>query len=205
MAGLLVTGFDAFAGLPFNPSEAIVRRLASDPPPGLSEALLLPTSYDEASDKVRAGLERVRPDGVLMFGLARATAGLRLERYAHNRIEASIADNSGVVGKGRTIVTGGPAALETTTDLAAVLAGVTEAGLRAFVSLDAGGYVCNHVYYTVLHWLAENRPGTPALFVHVPWVHEPATAEDFQVRPVDLHERAARLVVALVQAGAPAS
>jgi pyroglutamyl-peptidase len=44
-----------------------------------------------------------------------------------------------------------------------------EAGLPAEVSNTAGTFVCNHVFYSLMHALAD-RPRVPAGFVHLPWL-----------------------------------
>ena len=48
--------------------------------------------------------------------------------------------------------------------LAALVAGVAlfAAGIYSFASDDAGGYVCNDLFYRLLH------AGAPTLFVHIP-------------------------------------
>jgi pyrrolidone-carboxylate peptidase len=36
------------------------------------------------------------------------------------------------------------------------------------VSINAGGFVCNHLYFGALQYLRDARKGTPAVFVHLP-------------------------------------
>lgn len=201
MPKLLVTGFDAFGGMPFNPSEAILERLSRRPPMADTRFSLLPTRFEDASATLLTALVTESPSIVVMFGLARSTQGLRLERYAHNRIRSEKPDNAGVLATGRLVVQGGPTAYETTLDVDALADDLREAGHRTHVSTDAGGYVCSHVYYTALHWVATRSPETAAVFVHVPWAHEPVHAADFARSAIDLHEEAARAVIERVLAG----
>jgi pyroglutamyl-peptidase len=46
------------------------------------------------------------------------------------------------------------------------------AGVAAEVSQTAGTFVCNHVFYGLMHELAINRrlQGTRGGFIHVPWL-----------------------------------
>jgi len=49
-------------------------------------------------------------------------------------------------------------------------------GLRAGVSQTAGTFVCNHVFYSLMHMTRENAAGEPvkAGFIHVPFLPEQA-------------------------------
>jgi pyroglutamyl-peptidase len=49
------------------------------------------------------------------------------------------------------------------------------AGLRASVSQTAGTFVCNHVFYGLMH-AVRRRPGVRAGFMHVPLAPEQAAA-----------------------------
>ena len=51
------------------------------------------------------------------------------------------------------------------------------AGLACAPSDDAGGYVCNHLYYHALAALDEAGAETRALFVHIPALTGSALAE----------------------------
>jgi pyroglutamyl-peptidase len=195
MTRLLVTGFDAFGGRAFNPSEAIVRGLAADPPAADVHALVLPTVYAEAASRVAAAVRTLRPDAMLMFGLAESSPGLRLERFALNSVDSAAADNAGACRPGQPVVPGGPAAYATACDVHALAARLAGAVPEVSVSTNAGGYVCNTVYYAALHAIAESGLPTRALFVHVPWMHKPRTAEEFAEAPAAAHDRVARAVI----------
>ena len=47
----------------------------------------------------------------------------------------------------------------------------------AMVSQTAGTFVCNHVFYTLLHTL-RRQPGVAAGFLHVPLAEAPAAGQD---------------------------
>jgi pyroglutamyl-peptidase len=55
----------------------------------------------------------------------------------------------------------------------AMLSALLEAGIPAEISQTAGTYVCNHVFYGLMHALAE-RPGVRGGFVHIPYLPEQA-------------------------------
>ena len=68
----------------------------------------------------------------------------------------------------RPVVDGGPAAYFSTLPVKAALAALLASGIPAEVSQTAGTYVCNHVFYGLMHTL-RHRPGTRGGFVHVPY------------------------------------
>src|SRR5690554_802095 len=70
---LLVTGFGAFPGAPENPTEALVRALAEEPPArfgaGALRAAVLPTDYRRSWPALRRLYGAFAPDLVVHFGL----------------------------------------------------------------------------------------------------------------------------------------
>ena len=55
-----------------------------------------------------------------------------------------------------------------------MLAALQAQGLPARVSDSAGTFVCNHVFYGLMHQLATGRGlrGTRGGFIHLPWLPE---------------------------------
>ena len=104
-------------------------------------------------------------------GQAGGRSRVSLERIAINCDDARIPDNAGNAPVDQPVVTGGPAAYFSTLPVKAALAALLAAGIPAEVSQTAGTYVCNHVFYGLMHAL-RLRPGTRGGFVHVPY--EPA-------------------------------
>ncbi|MEV7027966.1 pyroglutamyl-peptidase I, partial [Kitasatospora sp. NPDC093558] len=54
----------------------------------------------------------------------------------------------------------------------ACVAAVRQAGLPASLSHTAGTFVCNHVFYALMHLLATERPAVRGGFVHIPALPE---------------------------------
>jgi pyroglutamyl-peptidase len=166
---VLITGFDAFGGLSFNPSEELIKKLIRSRPLDSFEeieALVLPTQYVEASRAILFKIEHWSPDYVIMFGLANDADSIRLERFALNIADVESADNAGDLKVAETIIGDGPTAYQTDVPLERIKSVLWKQGIDAEVSNHAGAYVCNYVYYQVLHNI-RRRP-TKALFVHVP-------------------------------------
>ena len=93
---------------------------------------------------------------------------------AINLNDARIADNAAAQPIDTPVVPGGPAAYFTTLPVKAMRAALQRKGLAAEVSQTAGTFVCNHVFYGLMHLLATRRGfgHTRGGFVHVPWLPE---------------------------------
>jgi pyroglutamyl-peptidase len=170
---VLVTGFDAFGGDPCNPSEVIARALHGRQVAGHRVVgAVLPTSFANALPTLRAQLTRHRPALIVGLGLAGGRTGLSFERVAINLCDARIADNAGAQPIDRPVVEHGPAAYLSTLPVKAMCEAVRAASIPAEVSYSAGTFVCNHLFYGLMHHLTVHTPdsGCRGGFVHLPWI-----------------------------------
>ncbi|HSX59985.1 MAG TPA: pyroglutamyl-peptidase I [Tahibacter sp.] len=173
---VLLTGFDPFGGETLNPSWEAVRRLDGEIVRGHRVfALQLPTCFGRSLRTLRAALTRTTPDLVICVGQAGGRSRLSLERVAINVDDARIADNAGRQPVDRPVVRGGPAAYFSTLPIKALLRALQSAGLPAEISQTAGTFVCNHVFYGLMHALRE-APHVRGGFVHIPFLPEQAVA-----------------------------
>jgi pyroglutamyl-peptidase len=183
---LLVTGFEPYGVLTENPSATIVRELSRraavrpDDYPRLRVAIL-PTEFVNAERAIRELLETDVPDVLLALGVAPRAQGLRLERTARNQDSAALADNAGEQRKLTPIVAGGPDTFESTLPIHAMRAALEQLGVPVAISDDAGGYVCNHLFYAARHVIDSRRLPTRCGFVHVPLCTEQVNANTHQV------------------------
>jgi pyroglutamyl-peptidase len=175
MTRLLVTGFEPFGEHATNPSALLAKSF---------DGVVLPVSYARAADALSAAIDDRDPELVVCFGLADGDTAISVERFAHNLEEADIIDNDGARGSGAEIDPAGPLALRSTLPVDEIVAALRDDGIPAVVSRDAGGYLCNHIFYVLMRTLDPNRIGG---FVHVP----PAS-----VLPPDDLVRAAGVIVA---------
>ena len=165
---VLITGFEPFAGAPVNPSGELVRRLAELGHPDCRiVGDVLPVSFDRAAGLLAAAIDAHDPDIVIALGLAESRHAITPERVAINLADARIADNDGTQPRDEEIEHGGPAARFTGLPIKAITHALDAAGIPSDVSLTAGSYVCNHVFYQLMG-LAAARPGLRAGFIHVP-------------------------------------
>lgn len=175
---VLLTGFEPFGGESINPSWLAVKALhGRQVLRHTVVAAQLPTVFDASLRELQALLHRHRPALVICVGQAGGRASLSLERVAINVNDAPIADNAGAQPVDTPVRAGAPAAYFTTLPIKAMLAALREEGVNAEVSQTAGTFVCNHVFYGLMHTLAtQPEPGhARGGFVHVPWLPEQGT------------------------------
>jgi pyroglutamyl-peptidase len=163
---VLITGFGPFPGAPRNPTAALVAKLLRRRRPALADVTLVghvfPTSY-AAVDRELPKLLTHAPDAILMFGLAARRQRLSIETRARNAVSALFPDAARSSGHLASIVAGGPAALLFGPHTRKLVAAARSRGVFAYLSRDAGRYVCNY-----LCWRALEHGPKLAVFVHVP-------------------------------------
>lgn len=179
---VLVAGFEPFENDPVNPAWEIARSLDSWTCEGATvRALQLPCVFGRAIERLDEALADVRPQLVLCLGAAGGRTEISLERAALNIDDARIPDNAGFQPIDTAVIEGGPAAYFSTLPIKAMVRDMRAAGLPAAVSNTAGTFVCNHIFYALMHRLAT----VPALvqskarggFLHVPYLPEQAASK----------------------------
>jgi pyroglutamyl-peptidase len=174
MTRVLLTAFEPFGGETVNPSLEALRRVGRTTwPDGVQVATqALPVVYGEALDVLRRAVSSYDPDVVVATGQAGGRSDVTPERVAVNLDDAPADDNAGQAPLDAAVVLGGPAAYFSTLPVKAITEALRAAAIPASVSHTAGTYVCNHVFYGLMHLLATERPQTRGGFVHVPYAHE---------------------------------
>jgi len=172
---VLLTGFEPFNGATVNSAWEAVRALKGwSGDDFLIEVLQLPCVFGFANRVLAGAIDEIKPDVVIAVGQAGGRADLTVERVAINVDDAPIVDNDRQQPVDAAIAEDGPAAYFATLPIKAIVAGMRERGLRASVSQTAGTFVCNHVFYGLMHRIAGTaiRGG----FIHVPYLAEQAAA-----------------------------
>jgi pyroglutamyl-peptidase len=165
---ILLTGFEPFGKATLNPSGEIVKQISGD---NIVTAIL-PVAYAQSAEKLLALIAEHNPDVVISLGQAEGRTHISPERIAINLDDARLADNDGVVRNDVPIVFGGPVAYESTLPVKDIVKAINDAGVPAAVSLSAGAFLCNHVFYVA----QDHFKGTKVRsgFVHVPLMDEQA-------------------------------
>ncbi len=186
---ILITGFEPFADEPRNPSGEIALALDGGRVHGVAiRGLVLPVRRESAWPALSVALESHKPRTVIALGLATKRAVVCVEQVAVNIDDFRIADSDGVQPTGEPIVADGPDAYLSTLPVRELVAALRSEGIPARLSRSAGTYLCNHVFYRLLHEAA-HRPAAEwfeAVFVHVPPLPECVAASDNERASMDL-------------------
>ncbi len=166
---VLVTGFEPFGGETSNPSWDICAKLGSEIAGMRVETCRVPCEFRRSVEAVADAIERHHPLFVICLGQAGGRTHMGVERIAINVDDARMPDNSGAHPVDETIAPNGPPAYFATVPIKAMAAAMRAAGTPTEVSNSAGTYVCNHLMYGVLHYIAASGHRARAGFIHVPY------------------------------------
>jgi pyroglutamyl-peptidase len=171
---ILVTGFEPFGRETMNPSAAIASALHGRSVGGHEiVGVELPCCFGLATKRLVRHMELTKPKLVICLGQAGGRAEITPERIAINIDDANIPDNAGRQPVDRPVVRNGPPAYWSTLPVKAIITALKSRGIPAAVSQTAGTFVCNHVFYGLMHALRETT-GVRGGFIHVPWLPEQA-------------------------------
>ena len=165
---ILLTGFEPFGKATLNPSSEIVKQISGE---NIVTAIL-PVAYAQSAERLLQLIAEHNPDVVICLGQAEGRTQITPERIAINLDDARLADNEGVMRNEMPIVLDGPVAYESTLPVKEIVKAINNAGVPAAVSLSAGAFLCNHVFYVA----QDHFKGTKVRsgFVHVPLMDEQA-------------------------------
>jgi pyroglutamyl-peptidase len=175
---VLLTGFSPFGGADTNVSWQVAQLLGGTVIDGHTViSAQLPTEFDISLEALTDLIDKHHPALVVCLGQAGGRQAISLERIAINIADARIADNAGKQPVDKPVVSGGPPAYFTGLPIKAMLQALRDAGIAGEVSQTAGTFVCNHVFYGLMHTL-ERRRSLKSLrggFIHLPFLPEQGT------------------------------
>jgi pyroglutamyl-peptidase len=178
MRTILVTGFEPFGGQTVNASWEAAQKLEGwRHGECVAKARLLPCAYGASVKELIRTIETLHPDALLMTGQAARRAAVSVERFAYNFDNAGARDNAGILRQAVRIAEGAPDRLDAIAPVNAIVDAIRAAGVPARPSRDAGGFVCNHLYFGALHYLRGLDRRIPAVFLHLPATPEQARPE----------------------------
>lgn len=159
---ILLTSFDTWLSeQQSNSSDDLLLELATmtDVCDDLFFLRRLLVDIEVASSVVISKINQLQPDGVICCGMAASRKNLSVEVIA--RLESI--QSTDIVTKhwGDNFC---PASLQTNVNVEQLIMG-TEA---VEISYDCGKFVCEGLYYSVLHHLRKSQLSIPCIFVHVP-------------------------------------
>lgn len=166
-----VAGFGPFPGVPKNPSGEIVRaikRMRRFRSGGIElQTKVLDTAYGAAE----TALDRLiasKPHAIVLFGVAGRAKHIRVETIARNRASLLYPDREGFTPRSKTLSSDGALFLKVRGSAMRMRAAIRATGVSAELSIDAGSYLCNAIFYRALAATARKNPVPLTFFIHVP-------------------------------------
>ena len=167
MKRVLLTGFEPFNNATLNPSKEVVEKTNHR---SIVAKEVLPVVFSKAAKRLIELIEEVKPEVVIALGQAEGRPHINLERVAINYMHGQIADNEGVFALSGEISKDAPAAYFSTLPLELISQSLTAAKIPVAISLSAGSFLCNHIFYSMQHHL--HGKGAHSGFIHLPLISE---------------------------------
>jgi pyroglutamyl-peptidase len=168
---ILLTGFGPFPGAPYNPTQPLVARMARLRRPAFDDVELashiFPVTYAAVDRQLPEVLAKVKPDALLMFGLAARTSYLRIETRARNAVTMLWPDAANTRSRKGAIAAGADAMMFGA-HTARLLRAARLTGIDARPSRDAGAYLCNYLSWRAIENVKTGGGPSFAAFIHVP-------------------------------------
>lgn len=168
---ILLTGFGAFPGAPYNPTQPLVARLTRLRRPALADVELsshiFPVTYGAIDRQLPELLGQYRPQALLMFGLAARTSWIRIETRARNAVTMLWPDADHTCVRRRSIA-GTADAMTFGPHTAKLLRAALATGVDARFSRNAGSYLCNYLSWRAIEAVNGGKGPRLAAFIHVP-------------------------------------
>ncbi|ANS48690.1 pyrrolidone-carboxylate peptidase [Bacillus thuringiensis] len=176
MKTVLLTGVDPFGGENINPAWEVAK--------GLHEKTIgeykiiskqVPTVFHKSISVLKEYIEELAPEIIICIGQAGGRPDITIERVAINIDDARIADNEGNQPVDVPVVEEGVIAYWSTLPMKAIVKKLREEGIPSSVSQTAGTFVCNHLFYGLMHELEKHDKKIKGGFIHIPFLPEQAS------------------------------
>jgi pyroglutamyl-peptidase len=183
---ILLTGFGPFPSVPENASSLLVPEVAAKAGRlfrGFAvQAELIPTEWRAAEIRLSLLMTELKPVVALHFGVSSKAMGFVVEARGRN-FASALSDAAGELPSDRCIAPGGPDYLPANLPAGLIVARLRRRGLPAFISRDAGAYLCNAVLYRSLDIVRRCGPMTRNGFIHIPSTLHDERRPRFRSRP----------------------
>ena len=166
---VLLTAFEPFGGESINPALEAVKKVDDNICGAQIVKIEVPTSFCRAFEVVKQAIDKENPDFVVMIGQAGGRKAITPERVAVNFAAARIPDNDGYQPIAQKVAIDAPDEYLSTLPIESIVESIKTAGVPAEISNSAGTYVCNHLFFSVMHYIAASGKRIKAGFVHVPY------------------------------------
>ena len=193
MTKILLTGFEPFGTATSNPSGEIVKQISGDN----IVSGILGVTYNQSADRLLALIAEHNPDVVICLGQSEGRTAITPEKVAINLDDARLADNEGILRNDVKILETGADAYFSTLPIKEMVDAIKAQGIPATVSLSAGAFLCNHIFYVAQNKFAGTKIRSG--FVHVPLMDSQAPEfPGLPTMPLDQMVTAVRIMLEVV-------
>lgn len=182
---IMVTGFGRFLENDVNPTKEILALLPKSIYGHPIVKIELPVIFDECFTTLKNYIGLHKPDLLIMLGLAGGRKAITPERIAINLKDTNFPDNIGNIPKDEPIIPGAPNAYFSRLPLRLIEERLQAKNIPVQISNSAGLFVCNNIFYHVMHCINVNKLQTIAGFIHVPYMDEQEKPEGQFSMPLD--------------------
>jgi pyroglutamyl-peptidase len=173
MKKVMLTAFEPFDGQSINPSlEAALVMTGVEFAGATISVTELPVDRFRATETAISLARKLQPDVVIMMGEAGGRFRITPERVAINMDDFRIPDNAGNQPRGEPIAGDGPVGYFSTLPIRAITERLLKAHIPAAISDTAATFLCNRLFYGMMHFIATEKLPVTAGFIHVPYMHE---------------------------------
>ena len=168
---ICITGFEAFGGFTGNTSLSLVRSFQKQSPflPEFSvETALLPVEQKHCFEVLLPHLTAHPVSHIFLLGMSAQAKCLSVEKTALNWAHYTIPDNANHQPQDEWIEKSAPLAYFSTFPVVRMVQLCVNSPIPVQISLSAGSYVCNDLYYRTLHWVETNQYPAQTVFIHLP-------------------------------------
>lgn len=173
MKKIIITGFEPFDNEAINPSSEVAMSFAGKLINGYEILYFqLPCVFDKSIAALDIIIKQYQPDMVLCLGQMAGRVDISLERIAVNLNDARIPDNEGNQPIDTPVLADAPAAYFSNFPLKIILERLRAQSIPCSISQSAGTFVCNHVFFGLMHLIHNSDRKIMGGFIHLPYLPE---------------------------------
>ena len=161
---ILLTAFEAFNGRHTSVSQLAVNGVDLHNSQIEVNKKYLPVALFSSFQCINSYIEKEKPDVIILCGEATNRKKISLEIRAKNLINKKIDSTDEVNLNQKLIIEKGPQSIYSVFPTIEALSHLFTNLIKAEISMDAGAYICNALYYQVMYYY----PKIPCIFIHFP-------------------------------------
>lgn len=171
MKKIIITGFEPFDNEVINPSAEVAMSFAGKLINGYEILYFqLPCIFDASIRALDLMIKQHQPDMVLCLGQMAGRVDISLERIAVNLNDARIPDNQGNQPIDTPVLTDAPVAYFSNFPIKKILERLRAQSIPCSISQSAGTFVCNHVFFGLMHLIHDSDKKIMGGFIHLPYL-----------------------------------